>query len=289
MNEQNDDMLVRPRRLPSEEYERFRQVLALPAAVATPIRRFAHLVAFAWNHSVSHSPLNGVLVFEGPPGSGKTLAAKVLAQALALHHQAKHGDDVFLFAVHMPALLSEYLGQSGKAVAQMFEGIAFSAQRRPTIVIADEVEALAFSRERVSASDPSDVIRVADELLRQLDALRGQPNFLMIATTNLPGLLDRALTDRADLLVRFEHPDLESGTKILLLAAQQARRLGIIAAAEDIGIAAQTLCNHDGNDRPSGRLLSKLVLLAYVEAGTPKPTADDLIATARKRVAAGEA
>lgn len=67
------------------------------------------------------------------------------------------------------------------------------------IILIDEVESIAYSRESVSSQEPSDSLRVVNAVLTQLDQLRGHPNVLVLTTSNLSGSIDLAFVDRADL------------------------------------------------------------------------------------------
>jgi SpoVK/Ycf46/Vps4 family AAA+-type ATPase len=142
---------------------------------------------------------------------------------------------------------------------------------------------MGFSRERVSASDPTDLIRMVDETLRQLDDLRGNPRFMLLGTTNTAGMIDDALIDRADLVVQFEPPDYRASLAILQRAADRARGLGIDLDQRELAKAAKALT--DNGHKPSGRLLSKLPFLGFVEGGSRHPTASTLIEVARKKMA----
>jgi pachytene checkpoint protein 2 len=291
MTDDSDNCVVlKPIRLPCDDLERDCRHLALPKSHGKRLGRLALLYVKAQVNSVRRSPLNGVLLFAGVPGSGKTLTAGVFAQRVADKYREIAGGDTFLFRIFMPDLLSEFLGRSGRAVCQLFEAITFSAERRPTIVVADELESICISRARLTSSDPSDVVRVVNELLRQIDLLRGRPNFLLIGTTNVTALVDSALIDRADFVFKFENPDAQAAAKILRHASQDAHFFGVEAADNEIDRAADLLCNHDtaAANRPSGRLLSKLPLLTFVDGGGERLTAEMLVATARRRMAAGE-
>jgi len=279
------DTPIKPHKLPDDAYEQFRHELVLPDSVAKPLARFLDLIIFAIARGLTRSPLNGFIILKGPSGSGKTLTTKAFAQALATGYQQASGNVSILFQVHMASLLSELLGRTVQAVGQLFDAVAFSAERRLTIVHIDELESIGFSRERVSASDPSDVIRMVDELLRQLDILSGNPRFLLIGTTNTVGMLDNALIDRADLVIQFEPPDYQACLTILQRAADRVRELDIEVDHGDLKKAAKALT--ENGQRPSGRLLSKLPLLAFIEGGSRHPTASTIIEVAKRKMAEG--
>lgn len=67
------------------------------------------------------------------------------------------------------------------------------------IILIDEVESIAYSRDSVSSQEPSDSLRVVNAVLTQLDQLRAHSNVLVLTTSNLSGSIDLAFVDRADL------------------------------------------------------------------------------------------
>lgn len=67
------------------------------------------------------------------------------------------------------------------------------------IILIDEVESIAYSRDSVSSQEPSDSLRVVNAVLTQLDQLRNHSNVLILTTSNLSGSIDLAFVDRADL------------------------------------------------------------------------------------------
>jgi hypothetical protein len=277
--------LIKPIRLPCEAFEECRQQIVLSRSIQRPFLRYAELVVKTWAGSMIGCPLNFVIVFEGPPGVGKSMAAKAFAETVARCYETRTGQGSIAFHVRAASLFSELLGQSARATAQLLDEVAFSAERRPTFAILDEVDGLAFSRSRTGSADPTEVVRVVDELLRGLDGLRGMPNFLLVATTNVVGLLDAAFVDRADLVLHFADPDLEAGTAILRRAAAEAARLGIHVSEPELRRAAKVLCANGNDRRPSGRLLAKLPFLAYMYGGSASPSAGAMLEVARQAMA----
>ncbi|MFX0054513.1 MAG: CDC48 family AAA ATPase [Promethearchaeota archaeon] len=123
-------------------------------------------------------PPKGVLIF-GPPGCGKTL----LAKAVATESEAN------FISVKGPELLSKWVGESEKAVREVFRKARTAA---PAIIFFDELDSIAPSRGRVSG-DSNVTERMVSQLLTEMDGLESMKDLVVIAATNRPDLIDRAL------------------------------------------------------------------------------------------------
>ena len=141
------------------------------------------------------TPPTGVLL-HGPPGTGKTLLARAAAAEAGVN----------LVTVAGPELLDRYVGESEKAVREVFER---ARQAAPSIVLLDEVDAVARSR----GSGESEVgERVVSQLLTELDRAADNPSLAVVATTNRREALDPALLrpGRLETHVEVPAPDREA-------------------------------------------------------------------------------
>ncbi len=162
------------------------------------------------------SPPRGILLY-GPPGTGKTMLAKAVA----------YESNANFISIRGPQLLSKWVGESEKAVRQVFKK---ARQCAPAIIFFDELDALAPAR---SAEDVSKVSeRVVNQLLTELDGLEKLEDVVIMAATNRPDLIDPALLrpGRFDRLVFVGAPDRSSRAKIFEIHMKS------MPLAEDVNI-----------------------------------------------------
>ena len=124
------------------------------------------------------NPPKGVLLY-GPPGTGKTLLAKAVA---------KEAESNFI-SVKGPELLSKWVGESEKAVREIFKK---ARQASPTIIFFDEIDSIA-PRRTQGSEDGKTTERVVNQLLTEMDGLQELAEIVIIAATNRPDILDPAL------------------------------------------------------------------------------------------------
>ncbi|GAB3664795.1 AAA family ATPase [Halopiger thermotolerans] len=149
-------------------------------------------------------PPSGVLL-HGPPGTGKTLLARALAGET----------DVNFVRVDGPEIIDRYVGESEKAIREVFERARQSA---PSIVFFDEIDAITSAR-----GEGHEVTeRVVSQLLTELDGMRENPNLVVLAATNRKDHIDPALLrpGRLDTHVYVGEPDREAREKILAVHAR---------------------------------------------------------------------
>lgn len=142
------------------------------------------------------TPIQRVL-FTGAPGTGKTYAASVLAGELSIP----------LFVVQLDGLLSRYLGETAARLRTVFDRLV----RERGVYFFDEVDAIGGERE--GGGDVGEIRRVLNSFLKFLEA--DTSDSLLVAATNHPGLLDRALFRRFDLRVDFPLPEAATAERLL--------------------------------------------------------------------------
>jgi transitional endoplasmic reticulum ATPase len=148
------------------------------------------------------SPPKGILLY-GPPGCGKTL----LARAVATESKAN------FISIKGPELLSKWVGESEKAIREIFRKAKMAA---PCIVFFDEFDSIAPSRGR-HTSDSGVSEKVLSQFLTELDGLEKTKDIVVIAATNRPDILDPALIrpGRIDRILLVSTPDEKGRLEIL--------------------------------------------------------------------------
>lgn len=143
------------------------------------------------------------LFFYGPPGCGKTLAARAIAGQLGLP----------IYVVRFDSLLGSYLGQTSLRLHEVFR---FAAATE-CVLLLDEIDAI--GRKRGHIGDIAEVDRIVITLMQQLDLIR--PAGLLIAASNVPGDIDAALFRRFDVVLEFPAPNRKSLSAFALRVAKQ--------------------------------------------------------------------
>ena len=148
-------------------------------------------------------PPKGVLLV-GPPGCGKTLLAKAVAN---------HTDATFIRMVGSE-LAQKYIGEGGRMVRELF---SLAKEKSPSVIFLDEIDAIGAKRLDGSTSGDREVQRTLMQLLAELDGFDALQDVKIIAATNRPDILDDALLrpGRFDRIIEIPIPDDESRKSIL--------------------------------------------------------------------------
>lgn len=170
--------------------------LILPAAEKTVLRE---IVAHVRNRAVVHERwgflppgsrgVGVTALFAGPSGTGKTLAAEVIAHALELD----------LFKIDLSKVVDKYIGETEKNLGRVFD----AAEHGGAVLLFDEADALFGKRSEVKDSHDRYANIEVSYLLQRMEAYRG----LAILTTNLRSAIDAAFLRRLRFVVTFPHPD----------------------------------------------------------------------------------
>jgi transitional endoplasmic reticulum ATPase len=181
-------------------------------------------------------PPKGILL-TGPPGCGKTMLAKAIANESGVN----------FISVKGPALLSKYVGESERGVRDMFRK---AKQAAPCIIFFDEIDALVPARDS-GGSDAHVAERVLSQFLAELDGVEELKGVLMLGATNRPDMLDPAILrpGRFDEIVEIPLPDEQSRGQIFEVHLRNKPlapgiNMGSLAAAtaEFSGAEIQGIC-----------------------------------------------
>jgi transitional endoplasmic reticulum ATPase len=201
-------------------------------------------------------PPTGILLY-GPPGTGKTMLSRAIA----------HEAGVNFVRVAGPELLDRYVGESEKAVREVFER---ARQAAPVIVCFDEIDAIAGHR----GGDSEVGERVVSQLLTELDSAAGNPNLVVVGATNRRDALDAALLRPGRLEEHVEVPRPDEAARRAILAVHTAEK----PLAEDVDLdrLAERLEGYTGADlralvrRASMRAIREATEAEGVEAATER-------------------
>ncbi|WP_157749239.1 ATP-binding protein [Jatrophihabitans sp. GAS493] len=174
--------------------------LLLPERAIAPIRQ---LVTWARhrNEVTAHGPLRHrgrglTALFAGSPGTGKTLAAHVVAEQLSME----------LFQVDLVGIVDKYIGETEKNLERVFR----AAESLDVVLFFDEADALFGSRSEVSDAHDRYANQEVAYLLQRMEQFDG----VTILATNLRGNLDRAFSRRMSFIVHFPDPDPETRRRL---------------------------------------------------------------------------
>jgi proteasome-associated ATPase len=163
------------------------------------------------------APPKGVLLY-GPPGCGKTMIAKAVANNLAQKVSEKRGEKIkgFFMNIKGPELLNKYVGETERKIREIFQKAKEkAAEDVPVVVFFDEMDALFRTRGSGISSDVETTI--VPQLLAEIDGVEGLKNVIVIGASNRQDLIDPAILrpGRLDVKIKIDRPDKTAAAEIL--------------------------------------------------------------------------
>jgi proteasome regulatory subunit len=190
------------------------QIVEVREAVEAP------LVDAEQFRTVGIEPPSGVLL-HGPPGTGKTMLAKAVANET----------DATFIKMAGSELVRKFIGEGARLVRDLFE---LASEREPAIIFIDEIDAIASKRTESKTSGDAEVQRTMMQLLSEMDGFDDRGEIRIIAATNRFDMLDRAILrpGRFDRLIEVPEPDVEGRERILEIHTET------MSLADDVDFAA---------------------------------------------------
>jgi proteasome-associated ATPase len=191
----------------------FRQIEQIRDAVELP---FLHADLY---REYELRPPKGVLLY-GPPGCGKTLIAKAVANSLAKKVAAARGDGdgqakSYFLNIKGPELLNKFVGETERHIRLIFQRAREKASEgTPVIVFFDEMDSIFRTRGSGVSSDVETTI--VPQLLSEIDGVEGLENVIVIGASNREDMIDPAILrpGRLDVKIKIERPDAEAAKDI---------------------------------------------------------------------------
>ncbi|MEV5409810.1 AAA family ATPase [Thermopolyspora sp. NPDC052614] len=267
------------------------RAVIVPEHIKTTLLRYASTLRRLEKVPPTALALRRAVLLYGPPGCGKTSLARGLP---AVWGEAERETTGFVH-INTHALFSGIRGEGQKNVLAAFDRIAeLASSGLPLFVLVDEVETLASNRADINMeANPLDALYQVTAFLESLDrCARESPNVILVFTTNIPRLIDRAVRERADFVLEIPLPSREHRSLIL---ADAVRKMAIafdvsdlLAEAEDGGSEEWSRVL-DATEGLSGRALRHLLVIAATLAGGGSVVRSAHLREAVEQVALAEA
>lgn len=206
-------------------------------------------------------PPKGVLLY-GPPGCGKTLIAKAVANSLAKKIAEARGEDAkeaksYFLNIKGPELLNKFVGETERHIRIIFQRAREKASEgTPVIVFFDEMDSIFRTRGSGVSSDVETT--VVPQLLSEIDGVEGLENVIVIGASNREDMIDPAILrpGRLDVKIKIERPDAESAQDIF------SKYL-----TEDLPLHAEDLAEFNGDKGACVRaMIERVVERMYAES-----------------------
>ncbi|KAB8187202.1 proteasome ATPase [Microbispora catharanthi] len=203
-------------------------------------------------------PPKGVLLY-GPPGCGKTLIAKAVANSLAKQVAEKTGQSgkSFFLNIKGPELLNKYVGETERHIRLVFQRAREKASEgTPVIVFFDEMDSIFRTRGSGVSSDVENTI--VPQLLSEIDGVEGLENVIVIGASNREDMIDPAILrpGRLDVKIKIERPD-----------AEAAKDIFSKYIVSDLPLHPDDLAEHgDSRDGTIAAMIQRVVERMYAES-----------------------
>ncbi|MBT3270676.1 proteasome ATPase [Candidatus Poribacteria bacterium] len=246
-----DDLLLEE--VPDVEYSKIGglddQIEQIRDAVELPYLYPEHFKEF------DLSPPKGILLY-GPPGCGKTLIAKAVANSIALKARELSGDAnirAFFINIKGPELLNKYVGETERKIREVFSRAREKAQEgMPVVIFFDEMDSLFRTRGLGISSDMESTL--VPQFLAEIDGVEDLRNVIVIGASNRQDLLDPAVLrpGRLDVKIKIGRPD-----------QAEARSIFAIYLTADLPIAEAEIQADEGKEEAVERLLDRAAEAMY--------------------------
>ncbi len=204
-------------------------------------------------------PPKGILLY-GPPGCGKTLIAKAVANSLAKKVQATTGEGsgrAHFLNIKGPELLNKFVGETERQIRLVFQRAREKASEgAPVIVFFDEMDSIFRTRGSGISSDVESTI--VPQLLAEIDGVEKLENVIVIGASNREDMIDPAILrpGRLDVKIKVERPD-----------AEGARDIFTKYVTPSLPLHAEDLAEHDGNREATCQaMIQRTVERMYTES-----------------------